>query len=702
MKSWLTTSELAALALPGLPETRKGWDLLVERERWHDVAGKVRQRRTRGGGWEYHVDLLPPAALASYAARVAGKVVVTEGDRILGEAQESEQLVLPALDHRDARLALVAAADRFAGAGVFSRVAADQAFCALFNLGKIDVDLWVRQAVRKMSPSTLQRWRALRASGEIGRLAIDKGAARRGAGVLDQPDVRVWLLGFIAHNPVLSAERTRDYLLQQFPGLDVSLRTVRRALSGLKDSEKVALARITNPDAWKSKYESSGENINAVSRLNELWLIDASPADVLLIDGRYHIYACIDRFSRRTIIWVTKTPRAEAVCLLLRRALLAWGVPERIKTDNGSDFKARRTVGLMNALEIEVNVARPYDPKAKAQVERVIGSFQHDCASDLPGFIGHDVKDRKAIEERKAFAERLGESDDKVFCVELDAKSLQEKCDHWAGIRYEHRSHGGLGMDKKSPFQKANEYQGKIRKIDDLRALDMLLAPLADGDGTRITTKTGVRVANANYYTATILPGERVLVRMDTADLGRIYLFTPDGLNYLGEGVCPELAGVDPVKLALETKRAQAALLAEHTAPIRAALRQVKKDKPSLAAAIARSEAEAAGKLIALPRKTESYTTPALEAAADARSGQARNTEFVTPAPSSSLVVLPETPAQRRARAGALEDLEAAGIALALDDARWLAGYRMGAEYAAFKAMQQDFGTGEKASGPKK
>jgi hypothetical protein len=691
MKSWLTTTELAALALPGLPATRQGWDVLAEREGWADVEGKVRACNRRGGGWEYHIDLLPAGALAAYAARLTGKIVITEQDRVLGEASDSDQLVLPALDHRDARLALLAAADRFFASGVFSRVAADQAFCGLYNLGKIEVESWVRQAVREIAPRSLRRWRSLRQSSTVNALAVDRGAGRRGSGALDQPEVRSWLLGFIAHNPQLSGKRTREYLVTQFPDFDISIRSVERALSALKTDEKVALTRITNPDAWKSKYEPSGENSNPVARLNELWLIDASPADVLLTTGRHSIYACIDRYSRRTIIYVTKTPRAEAVCLLLRRAMLAWGVPERIKTDNGSDFKARRTVGLMNALEIEVNVARAYDPKAKAHVERVIKTFQHDCASDLPGFIGHNVADRKVIEERKSFAQRLGETDDNIFCVELDAPGLQAKCDHWAGIRYEHREHGGLA--KKTPFQMASEYRGKISRIDDLHALDMLLAAPAGGDGIRTTTKKGVRVDNAQYQTPTILPGEQVFVRMDPADLGRIFLFTPDGLNFLGEGLCPELAGVDPMKALAEFKRQQAELLAERTAPIRRELRQIKKDKPALADAIARREAEAAGKLVSFPRPSETYSTPALEAAREATSSSMLvDNNFAVDAPQTPIVALPETKQQRFRRALALEADIGAGIKISTEDALWLGGYQAGAEYHGLRMVYEDFG----------
>ena len=469
------------------------------------------------------------------------------------------------------------------------------------------------------------------------------------------------------------------------------MRTVQRVLKRVKTDEKVALAAIVNPDAFRSKYELSGSNSNAAERLNEQWQIDASPADVLLTTGRHSIYACIDRFSRRTIILVTKTPRADAVALLIRKALIAWGVPERIKTDNGSDFRAKRTVGLFAALGVEIEVSPPFTPKAKAHVERVIGTFQRDCAADLPGFIGHSVADRKVIEERKALASRLGESADHVFCVEMDAQAFQARCDHWAQNRYEHRAHSGLGG--RTPAQIAASFPGRIRRIEDLRALDILLAPIAGGDGIRTVTKRGVRVDNAHYLTPNVLPETRCLVRMDPQDLGRIWLFSADGAEFLGEGICPELAGVDPAAALAEAKAQHRALVAETTADIKAAMREIKRDKPALAEAIARKEAEAAGKLLTFPKPIETYSTPALQAASEAGADH-------VPAPTKKIGAvappkihrLAETKQQRFRRAMALERDLTNGLTLGDDDALWLGGYRNSAEYAAMKHMVEEFG----------
>lgn len=91
MSDWLSTAELAALALPGLPATQRGWNEYAEREGWIErsaaavasggkKAAKARQRKARGGGFEYHVSLLPPEVLALYAARKIGAVALADAD----------------------------------------------------------------------------------------------------------------------------------------------------------------------------------------------------------------------------------------------------------------------------------------------------------------------------------------------------------------------------------------------------------------------------------------------------------------------------------------------------------------------------------------------------------------------------------------------------------------------------------------------
>lgn len=695
MRDWLSTSDLVDLALPGMPATQRGWNDFVEREGWVACKDKVRQRVRRGGGLEYHITLLPPEALAAYAARAIGDVALPASVATVAAAEPAAtRMTLSALESRDARLALIAAADRFARNATLSRNTADRAFCALYNLERLDIEPWIRAAVKALAPRTLARWRATSKAAKS-RLGVDRGAARRGKGVLEAAEngeVRKFALALIAHQPHLSADHVREIVADRFPALKMPpIRSVRRFLQGLKKTENVLLTKLTNPDAFKSRYRLSGTNSHPVSRLNELWMIDASPVDALCKDGRHSLYVCIDIFSRRIIIHVSRTPRAEAVALLMRRAILAWGVPERVKTDNGSDFRAKATQRLFAALQIETEAAAPFSPEQKGHVERAIGTLQRDLMPLLPGFIGHSVKDRKIIEERKAFSARLGEDDARAFCVDLTPDELQARCDWWADVRYAQRPHEGL--KGATPFAAAAAFPGKLRRIEDVRALDLLLAPVAGKDGLRTVTKTGLKIAGATYLCAVALPGAEVFVRMDPADMGRALVFEPDGETFLGVAICPDLAGVDPVAAVMEAKAAQRALLDEGVKELRAEMRKIK--PRDMVDAVARRTAERSGKLVSFPKAADTHSTPALRAAAEAIEPAQAVVAAPLAAPAAApanVQRLPETKQQRFRRALALEADLSAGVAVSAADAHWLGGYQAGAEYLAQRAMYEDFG----------
>ncbi|WP_174800707.1 transposase domain-containing protein [Martelella limonii] len=63
MKEWFTSAELADAKLPDMPGTRRGIEQFGERQGWR-ASGHVRKRAGRGGGFEYHISLLPNAAQA--------------------------------------------------------------------------------------------------------------------------------------------------------------------------------------------------------------------------------------------------------------------------------------------------------------------------------------------------------------------------------------------------------------------------------------------------------------------------------------------------------------------------------------------------------------------------------------------------------------------------------------------------------------
>ncbi|RJG47369.1 DDE-type integrase/transposase/recombinase [Mesorhizobium sp. DCY119] len=716
MKVWFTAAEFADLAatgeLPGLPATKRGMNALIARENWASHAGLCRPRagRAGGGGDEFHIDLLPLSTRIAYA----GRHCRVEPADLRPSLCEDDRLTARARTERDARLVLLNLADRFRREQNLSIVAADTLFAGVYNSRSIDVPAWVREQIRQASARSLARWRSTRDGSGSNALGHDPATARKGTSQLDRAldgRVRTFALAAIAKMPFLSTKRALELVTDKFGDefRAPPIRTFQRQLALWKEEYCNELQLLTDPDGYRSKTEFALVNAARASRINECWQIDASPADVMLKEGRHSIYLAIDVLTRRTKVLATRTPRASGVGLLTRKAILAWGVPEKIKIDNGSDFAATATQRLFAALGIEVEFSAPYSPKQKGMVERAIGTFQRDLAG-LPGFVGHSVADRKIIEGRKAFAQRLGADPSELFGVDMDLAAFQAWCDDWTDKIYASTPHEGLG--RRTPFEVAASFAGSIRRLDNVAALDILLAPVPGKDGLRTVTKTGIRIDGAHYLTGSVMPGETVFCRMDPADLGRVLLFEADGETYLGEAVCPELGGLDPVETIAKVKAAQKAHVDGRIKDIRREMRRI---GPRAVVDAMRNQAEKrAGNLLAFPQRAEIHTTPALGAAASASAPAQPNAlsdraaeihaqmrdeaTAAEPIPSSSnmstaaVTRLPETREQRFRRALDLEQRRNRGERLRDDDLLWLGAYQTGSEYRAMRAMFDEFG----------
>lgn len=72
---WLSAAQIARLELPGVPRSKRAVHALAMAEKWasriaEDGSPLARPRRARGGGLEYHVDLLPDVARQLVVAEV--------------------------------------------------------------------------------------------------------------------------------------------------------------------------------------------------------------------------------------------------------------------------------------------------------------------------------------------------------------------------------------------------------------------------------------------------------------------------------------------------------------------------------------------------------------------------------------------------------------------------------------------------------
>ena len=388
--------------------------------------------------------------------------------------------------------------------------------------------------------------------------------------------------------------------------------------------------------------------------------MDSTPADLMFPDGRYCVIACIDVFSRRMMFLVAKTSKATAVAALLRKCLIAWGVPKVIKTDNGSDYRSKMLQRVIRDLEIKQDFCPPFSPDRKPFVERGIGTFSHDLIELKPNYIGHDIVERQAIEARRSFAKRLMKQGE-VIEISSTAEEFQLFADEWAEYRYARRVHSSL--QGRSPFQKAAEWVGELRRIADERALDLLISEEPKGGGKRVVCKDGLRIENMQYLDLHGILGmyvnQEVFVMRHTLDMGRVLVYhqAPEGgMEFLCEAHNEALMGVNKTAYAMTMKAVQKRFLGDRRDERKEFKKMLK--HVDIGQAILDHNKAQAGQLIAFPRASTPHDSAALQTFSDAASQIEKNAPMTPERIEQESAEAPVSPEAQR-KVGKLIQLEA-------------------------------------------
>lgn len=523
-------------------------------------------------------------------------------------------------ERANAKLEIVTACVRFTKEAGLGKTAGQEAFILELHQGRIELSEKTGSLIKttELHVVTLRAW--FRAEFEKGKFGlVDHFGSRRGTGTIDT-DSRFQgaIVAVIEKAPHIKPGHILKVLQARYPGeVDFGERTVDRWVKRWIAEHKQEYIQMVNPDLWRSTcMAASGDADANITELNQLWEMDSTPGDLMFSDGRYSLIAVIDVKSRRMLILMAKTSRSVAIAALIRKAILAWGIPKVIKTDNGTDYKSKMIRRVLADLDVEQKFCMKFSPEQKPFIERGIGTFSHGVAVELmPNFIGHNVAERKDIDARQTFAQRLLKQGE-VIDMKCEASKFQEICDSWCEATYGRSEHSSL--DGKSPFQVANEWKGEIRQVPDPRVLDLLIY---EDVGTREVLKKGITVDNV-WYDHAILGAyvrQTVFVMRNNLDAGRILVFrllADGGREWLCEAVNAKRAGQDPQKLALAKKIVQR----QHNKERREKRKKSGKEwkNVDLAALVIEADKRAAGQVISFPRQTVEHTTPALEAFAQA------------------------------------------------------------------------------------
>lgn len=280
--------------------------------------------------------------------------------------------------------------------------------------------------------------------------------------------------------------------------------------------------------AYRDKYELIYRR--EIGKANEIWQADHTPLDILLLNENEEavkpwLTIIEDDYSRVISGYYLSFdhPNAINTALALRQAIWkktnpTWqicGIPEKLYTDNGSDFICEhiRQVGM--ALKIQLINSIPGRPQGKGKVERFFLTLLQQLLEGLPGYAPGGAAKVKAILTLTQFSVILEE-----FIVNT----------------YHKTPHSTTGI---APIDRWNGDGFLPRLPQSLEQLDGLLLTVPK---SRKVHRDGIRFKQFRYICPTLagFVGEQVMIRYDPRDLAEIRVYFEK--VFICTAVCQDIA----------------------------------------------------------------------------------------------------------------------------------------------------------------
>lgn len=690
---WWTAEEIASSSLPDVPTSRQGVEALAKRLSWRSQPGHARRREGRGGGWEYHWQLLPMAAqtqLIAQAKLAAGpSASIADRDEIWSWFEALPEAVQEKARGRLGAIQKVEALEPTMGRFLAVHQVASLEGCAarsIWNwIGRVE---GVRRDDRL--PHLAPRHRAVQR--KVVRADFDEEAFDW----LKSDYLRLERPSFSScYRRVMRVAREKGWVL-------APERTMRRYLDARVSQPVQVLARMGS-EALKRMYPPQVRDKTALHAL------EVVNGDVHMFDTlvewpgvekpvRPQMVAFQDVFSGRILSWrLDLTANSEAVKLAAGDMIEDWGIPEHVVLDNGREFAAKLITGgaqtrfrfhvleddipgLFVALGCEIHWATPYAGQSKP-IERAFRDMCDTIAKD-PRFAGAWAGNRP-----DAKPENYGS---RAVPLEVFMRVVAEGIEEH-NLRQGRRSEVAWGRSFAEVFDESYE-RSPIRKATEAQRRLWLMGV----KGVKADARTGrVKLMGNEYWSDWMheIAGDRVIVRFDPADLhAGVHVYAADN-RYLGAAECLQKGGF----LSVEDARMHAKARGDWLKAERAALKAHKKltarelgvdldaiEAPAPAPAPEAKVVRPLFKASPRPAAPAPAPQPGFEAALGAV--VADLAAHRAPKPAS------ETPRERFRRALELERRVTDGGAVTDEQARWLKVYQNTPEYRAEHTLWSDFG----------
>ena len=558
-QEWFSAADLAGLDLPGMPSTKAGVIAMSDAKGWRHPDRENthwRRRAGRGGGFEYHLAVLPRAAQIKLAMDQAG-VAAGAHEAVSRDDAWAWFATLPDNKRAEARRRAEAldTIDTLVRAGV-QVVVATLLVASRTHVSASTIYRW-REATYGHDRADWQPALAPRHAGRVTMAPCPEEAWE----ALKADWLRPERPNFAdCHRRLVSMAAARKWVLP-------SAATLQRRLEALPETVRV-LAR-EGVDALKRMYpaqERTRDHFHALEAVN----IDGHKWDVFVRwpDGtvlRPMMVALQDLYSGMMLAWrIDRSENKEAVRLVLGDMVEAWGIPSACYLDNGRGFASKwitggtpnrfrfkvtdeEPSGLLTQLGVAVHWTTPYSGQSKP-IERAFRDMAQSIAKH-PRFAGAwcgNTVDAKP-ENYASAAVPLD-----VF-IAVVSEGIAE---HNARTGRKSRVCRGE-LSFLQAFGRSYAVAPIVKATAEQRRLWLLAA-----EAIRVEKRDGSITLEGNRFWAPELPayaGQRVTVRFDPQALQeRLHVYRSDG-GYICSAECLAAVGFDNVDAAKAHGRARRA-----------------------------------------------------------------------------------------------------------------------------------------------
>ncbi len=700
-KIWWTAREIAEAQLPDMPSAQQPVEYRAKSQGWRDDPELARKRQGRGGGWEYHWQVLSERAKKRLLAE---RAPVVESEPVVEHSRDEiaawyEGLPTHVKDKAEFRVAALSNVDDHETSGLTRFLAVD-AVARKIKVSDRTIWNWIALVEGRpeyVPPCDYKYFLAPR------HTIVKRNDPKAPCDPEFMIRLKADFLRLEAPTFTSSYRRVAN-LCKQNKWIILNERTARRRLNQLVPRISQVFARqglaglmkCFPPQVRERSTMFAMQGVNA----------DCHKIDVFVKwpDGtvdRPQIVAFQDLHSNKMLSWrVDHTPNKVAVMSAFGDMIEDFGIPRECTFDNGKEFANKWLTGgtatrfrykireddpqgVLPALGTKVHWASPAHGQAKP-IERGFRDWAEDIAKD-PRFAGAYVGNRP-----DAKPENYGS---KAIPIEKFLQILEQGIqDHNA--RPGRQTDSALGRSFDETFNDSYARAPIIKPTDEQRRLWLM------GQEVKTMQQGHGRIKlHGNMYWSDWMSEharQKVIVRFDPEDLHvGAYLYELSG-EFMGFAACQEKAGFYSLEDAQETARQKSKFKRLH--------------RKMLAEARPMGVDELAAELDAMPREVTPMvaakvvsapfgkgnrgviTTPIYQEKQSAED-VAQHEAFIAQFPVQQVQQAHEEETQRDRfmRALEIEERIENGNPVGDAEAQWLTGYQTTSEYRGERMVYDDF-----------